>query len=203
MKKEVTVEYATRFLFPFNNSLVTCVDRAGKPNIIGIGLFGKAWGRPCEESDPAFGVYWIMVHPHRYSYSLIDETEEFVINIPTVDHVEETWFCGVRSGRKFDKFKETGFTPVPAKHVKPPLIKECPINIECRVVEKVKPQYCKYTYFFGKALAVHIEEGIWDGNIVNLDKLRMTFALLSGKLSDSLFISPGKVALKKGKAVRD
>lgn len=203
MKKEIAIEHATRFLFPFNNSLVTCVDHTGRPNIIGIGLFGKAWGKPCDKSDPGFGVYWIMVHPHRYSHALIEEIGEFVINIATVDIAEETWYCGTRSGRKFDKFKETGLTPVPAKHVSPPLIKECPINIECRVVEKVKPRCCKYTYFFGKALAVHVEEGVWDGNILNLDKCHVTFALLAERLSESQFIAPGKIVLKGGKAVRD
>ncbi len=94
-------------------------------------------------------------------------------------------------------------TPVPAKHVSPPLIKECPINIECRVVEKVKPHCSKYTYFFGKALAVHVEEDVWDGNILNLNKCRITFAILAGRVSESQFIAPGKIVLKEGKAVRD
>ena len=68
---------------------------------------------------------------------------------------------------------------------------------------KINPQYSKYTYFFGKALAVHAEEDVWDGNILNLDKCRVTFALLAGRLSESQFIAPGEIVLKEGKAVRD
>ncbi len=104
-----------------------------------------------------FGVYHIMVHHARYSHKLIEESREFVINIPTVDIVEKSWYCGTHSGRIVDKFKETKLTPIPAKHVKPPLIKECPINIECKVVETMKPEYSAYTFFFGKALAIHAD----------------------------------------------
>ncbi len=200
-KKEIPVDRAARFLFPFNNSLVTCVDTEGKPNIIGIGLFGKSWGLPCGDDAPCLGVYWIMIHPTRYSHDLIDQTNEFVINIPTVDIAEEVWYCGTRSGRKVDKFKETKLTPVPAKHVKPPLIDECPINIECRVVEKMKPHHSNYTFFFGKALTIHVNEGVWDGNVLNMDECPMPFAVLSHKFSEGKFIAPGKVIFASGKKV--
>ena len=201
-KKEVPITHAVRFIFPLINSLVTCVDRAGKPNIIGISLFNKSWGLPCEETDPAFGVYYIMVHPARYSHQLIEETGEYVINIPTGDIIEETWYCGTRSGRKFDKFKETKLTPIPAKVVKPPLIKECPVNIECKVVEKIKPMHSKYTFFFGKAVAVHADEGVWDGNIVNLEKCPMPLVACAGRFHESQFIAPGKVIFKNGRPLK-
>lgn len=170
-KVEVPIEHSTRFIIaPLLDSLVTCVGNDGKPNIIEISLFSKSWGLPLKKSDPPFGVFQIMVHPARYSHKLIEESGEFVINIPTAEIVEQSLFCGIRSGRSVDKFKETKLTPVPAKHVKAPLIKECVINIECKVVEAIKPEYSAYTFFFGKALAIHAEEGIWDGNIVDVDK---------------------------------
>ncbi len=170
-KVEVPIEHSTRFIIaPLLDSLVTCVGNDGKPNIIEISLFSKSWGLPIKKSDPPFGVFQIMVHPARYSHKLIEESGEFVINIPTADIVEQSLFCGIRSGRSVDKFKETKLTPVPAKHVKAPLIKECVINIECKVVEAIKPEYSAYTFFFGKALAIHADEGIWDGNIVDVDK---------------------------------
>lgn len=170
-KVEVPIEHSTRFIIaPLLDSLVTCVGNDGKPNIIEISLFSKSWGLPLKKSDPPFGVFQIMVHPARYSHKLIEESGEFVINIPTADIVEQSLFCGIRSGRSVDKFKETKLTPVPAKHVKAPLIKECVINIECKVVEAIKPEYSSYTFFFGKALTIHAEEGIWDGNIVDVDK---------------------------------
>lgn len=170
-KVEVPIEHSTRFIIaPLLDSLVTCVGNDGKPNIIEISLFSKSWGLPLKKSDPPFGVFQIMVHPARYSHKLIEESGEFVINIPTAEIVEQSLFCGIRSGRSVDKFKETKLTPVPAKHVKAPLIKECVINIECKVVEAIKPEYSAYTFFFGKALAIHADEGIWDGNIVDVDK---------------------------------
>ena len=119
-----------------------------------------------------------MVHPGRYSHKLIEESREFVINIPTADIVEQSFFCGTRSGRKLDKFKETKLTPVPAKYVKAPLIEECVINIECKVVEAIKPKHSTYTFFFGKALAIHAEEGIWDGSIVDVDKFPIALPVL-------------------------
>ena len=178
-KIEVPIEHSTRFIIaPLLDSLVTCVGNDGKPNIIEISLFSKSWGLPLKKSDPPFGVFQIMVHPARYSHKLIEESGEFVINIPTADIVEQSLFCGIRSGRSVDKFKETKLTPVPAKHVKAPLIKECVINIECKVVEAIKPEYSAYTFFFGKALAIHAEEGIWDGNRVDVDKFPIALPVL-------------------------
>lgn len=178
-KVEVPIEHSTRFIIaPLLDSLVTCVGNDGKPNIIEISLFSKSWGLPLKKSDPPFGVFQIMVHPARYSHKLIEESGEFVINIPTADIVEQSLFCGIRSGRSVDKFKETKLTPVPAKHVKAPLIKECVINIECKVVEAIKPEYSSYTFFFGKALAIHAEEGIWDGNRVDVDKFPIALPVL-------------------------
>jgi flavin reductase (DIM6/NTAB) family NADH-FMN oxidoreductase RutF len=178
-KVEVPIEHSTRFIIaPLLDSLVTCVGNDGRPNIIEISLFSKSWGLPLKKSDPPFGVYQIMVHPARYSHKLIEESGEFVINIPSADIVEQSLFCGTRSGRRVDKFQETKLTPIPAKHVKPPLIKECVINIECRVVETMKPKHSAYTFFFGKALAIHAEEGIWDGNIVNVDDYPMALPVV-------------------------
>lgn len=144
-----------------------------------------------------------MVHHARYSHKLIEESREFVINIPTVDIVEKSWYCGTHSGRIVDKFKETKLTPIPAKHVKPPLIKECPINIECKVVETMKPEYSAYTFFFGKALAIHADEGVWDGNMVNIDKCPMLLPVLAGRIREAEYRAPSKVIFKAGKPVRD
>jgi flavin reductase (DIM6/NTAB) family NADH-FMN oxidoreductase RutF len=175
---------------------VTCVGREGKPNIIAISLLSKAWGMPYTETDPAFGVYHIMVHPDRYSYKLIEETGEFVINIPTTDLVKQVWYCGIYSGRTVDKFKETGLTPTPAIQVKPPLIAECPINIECKVIEKIKPTHSAYIHYFGKAVAIHVEEGLWDGNILNVDKAPMPLFIGAERFLESEFRKPGEVILK-------
>jgi flavin reductase (DIM6/NTAB) family NADH-FMN oxidoreductase RutF len=198
-KVEVPIEHGTRFIIaPLLDSLVTCVGKDGKPNIIEISLLSKSWGLPCKKSDPPFGVFQIMVHPARYSHKLIEESGEFVINIPTPDIVEQSLFCGTRSGRDVDKFKETKLTPVPAKHVKAPLIEECVVNIECEVVETMKPKHSVYTFFFGKALAIHAEEGMWDGSMVNLDKFPMALPVLHTKTLQTEYRLLGK-DVRRGK----
>ena len=80
----------------------------------------------------------IGVSPRRYSHKLIEETREFVVNVPNQDLVEQTVFCGSASGRNIDKFKESGLTPVTAEAVEPPLVEECAGHLECRVVEIFK-----------------------------------------------------------------
>lgn len=194
----VPLSMGTRFIIaPLPTSLVTCVDKNGKPNIIAISLLSKCYGAPLQKTDAPFGVYHIMVHPHRHSHKMIEETGEFVINIPTVDIVKSCWVCGFRSGRIADKFKEANLTPVPAKFVKPPLIKECPINIECKVVETLKPKHSAYTYFFGKALAIHAVEGVWNDGMVDTKKCPMPLFVGNGALAKSAFIAPGKIILTK------
>ena len=194
----VPIDMAARFIIaPLPTTLVTCVGKEGKPNIIAISLLSKSYGAPLKESDAPFGVFHIMVHPARYSHNLIEETGEFVINIPTADIAKACWICGVGTGRRTDRFEKANLTPVPAKFVKPPLIDECTINIECKVVETMKPTYSAYTYFFGKALAIHAKEGVWDGSIVNIEQCPMPLLVGSGAPGKSLFIAPGKVILAK------
>lgn len=112
-------------LYPLPAVMVSCMDEEHRPNIITI-----AWtGTIC--SDPA--MVSISVRPERYSYDLIKNSGEFVINLTTADLAAVTDFCGVRSGRDLDKFSECGLTAIPSKHVSVPAIAECPVNIECRV----------------------------------------------------------------------
>jgi flavin reductase (DIM6/NTAB) family NADH-FMN oxidoreductase RutF len=84
-------------------------------------------------SDPP--MVYISVRPGRNSYGIIKKNGEFVINLTTVEMAEVTDWCGVKSGREFDKFKESGLTPIPAQVVKCPVVAESPVSIECRVKE--------------------------------------------------------------------
>lgn len=114
-------------LYPVPAVMVSCQRGDEKPNIITV-----AWtGTIC--SDPA--MVSISVRPERYSYDIIKETGEFVINLTTEDLVRATDFCGVKSGRDIDKFKEMKLTAAPASEVSCPIIAESPVNIECRVRE--------------------------------------------------------------------
>ena len=114
-------------VYPVPAVMVTVADKEGNSNIITV-----AWtGTVCTNPPMAY----ISVRPERHSYSMIWETGEFVINLTTEELAYATDYCGVRSGRDVDKWKETGLTPQAASKVSVPLIAESPVSIECRVTE--------------------------------------------------------------------
>jgi len=114
--------------------LVTC-DHKGNPNVMTIGwlLLGRSYyKRP---------VAVIAVRPATYTYHLLDMVEEFVIAVPTSELADAVAYCGKQSGRVVDKFAVTSMTPVPSQYVTPPSIKECTVNIECRIYHKQHPPH--------------------------------------------------------------
>ena len=117
-------------LYPLPAVLVTVTDKAGNDNVLTIGWTGTI----C--SDPA--MVSISVRPERHSYHMIKETGEFVINLTTGKLAFATDYCGVKSGRDVDKFKEMHLTKLPAQKVGAPLIGESPVNIECRVTQTIE-----------------------------------------------------------------
>ncbi|NPV89347.1 MAG: flavin reductase family protein [Firmicutes bacterium] len=132
--------------------LVTSVDDQNRPNIITI-----AWaGTVCSE-PPMVG---IGIRPSRYSHGLIKKNRQFVINLPTQSLLRVTDYCGVVSGRDVDKFAATGLTPRPASKVAPPLIEECPVNLECEVRQVL--ELGSHDLFLAEVLAVHIDESALD-----------------------------------------
>ncbi|MDE6610742.1 MAG: flavin reductase family protein, partial [Muribaculaceae bacterium] len=111
-------------IYPLPAVLVSCGDQ-DTSNFLTV-----AWtGTIC--SDPA--MCYVSVRPERYSHDLIKRNMEFTINLTTADMAKATDWAGVRSGRDFDKWKETGLTPEPGVAVACPSIKEAPVSIECRV----------------------------------------------------------------------
>lgn len=112
-------------VYPLPAVLVSCGDADGERNLLTV-----AWtGTVC--TDPA--MCYISVRPERHSYGIIRRTGEFVINLTTRSLARATDWCGVRSGRDYDKFREMGLTPGAALHVAAPIVEESPVNIECRV----------------------------------------------------------------------
>lgn len=139
-------------LYPLPVVMVSVADRAGNANIVTI-----AWaGTVC--SDPP--MVSVSVRKERYSHHMIKETGEFVINLTTKELAFATDYCGVKSGRDVDKFKEMHLTPVPADVVAAPMIGESPVNIECRVVE-VK-ELGSHDMFLARVVAVHADEKYMD-----------------------------------------
>lgn len=112
-------------LYPLPAVMVSCGIPGEKPNIITIAWTGTICSSPAMVS--------ISVRPERYSYHIIKETGEFVINLTTEALVRAADFCGVRSGRDVDKFQEMHLTAGKAAAVQAPIIEESPVNIECRV----------------------------------------------------------------------
>lgn len=142
-------------LYPVPVVMVSCGREGEKPNIVTV-----AWaGTIC--SDPA--MVSISVRPERYSYDIIKETGEFVINLTTEKLTEATDWCGVRSGRDVDKFKEMNLTAGKAKHLAhAPIIAESPVNLECRVTEI--RELGSHHMFLAEVAGVQVSEKYMDAN---------------------------------------
>lgn len=141
-------------LYPLPAVMVSCGRKDEKPNIITI-----AWtGTIC--TNPA--MLYISIRPERYSYSIIKETKEFVVNLTTEALLKATDFCGVRSGKNVDKFKEMKLTPYKSDFIDAPCIKESPVNIECRVKDII--ELGSHHMFLAEVAAVHIDKTYLDEN---------------------------------------
>ena len=168
MSKEINIEFSSayRLLHPMHTVLVSCVDKTGKPNVLPL-----AWAMPTSR-DPALVA--ISVAPSRYSHSLIEETNEFVVNLPTIEIIKETLVCGRTSGKSRDKFSETGLTPLVARKVKAPIIKECIAHLECKLHSQFKTG--DHTIFVGEVIAAYANKGIFT-DIYDIDKAQMLYHL--------------------------
>ena len=141
--------------------MVSCGDME-KPNIITV-----AWTGTVNSEPP---MVYISVRKSRYSHDIIKDSGQFVINLTNEKLAKATDFCGVRSGRDLDKFKETGLTAVPSKVVSCPSILEAPANLECEVTEI--HEYPSHDMFVAKVVSVTVDEELMDEN----DKLRLDLA---------------------------
>ena len=143
---------AGNMVYPLPVVMVSCKEEGKPANIVTV-----AWtGTVC--TNPA--MVYISVRPERHSYDMIKNSGEFVINLTTKDLTFATDYCGVRSGRDVDKFKEMKLTPLPASQVGAPLIGESPVNIECKV-EQILP-LGSHHMFLAKVVAVNIDERYLD-----------------------------------------
>ena len=132
--------------------LITCKNSEGKDNVFTVAWVGTICSKPPMLS--------ISVRPERLSYGYIKESMEFTINLPTRKQTKEVDFCGVRSGRQIDKIKECGFNLQEGEKVKSSYIKECPVNIECKVKDIIK--LGSHDMFIAEVLCSHIDEDLFD-----------------------------------------
>ena len=151
-------------LYPLRAVLVSCQDAgaketaagnpklSGRPNIITVAWAGTVCTNPPMVS--------ISVRRERYSYPIIEKTGEFVINLTTESLARAADFCGVRSGRDIDKFKEMNLTPLASRQIKAPGIAESPVNIECKTA-KILP-LGSHSMFLANVVGVTIEDSYLD-----------------------------------------
>ena len=163
-------DYLKETLQVMRNSglLLTSANRKGKINVmtIGWGTIGVIWGMP---------MFLVLVRPSRLSYGFIEETGNFTVNVPPKKISQIVSFCGSVSGRDYDKFKEKGLTCIPGKNVKSPMIEECVVHYECKVLHKndviparipedvtsqYYPQGDYHRIFFGRIVSVFADSKV-------------------------------------------
>jgi len=132
--------------------MVSCGEIEAEYNIVTI-----AWTGIVNSEPP---MTYISIRKSRHSHGIISKNGEFVINLCTEELAWITDYCGVKSGRDVNKFQEQKLTPVPGDFVKCPMIKECPVNIECKVMEV--HEYPSHDMFVAEILAVHADESLMD-----------------------------------------
>ena len=138
-------------LAPVPPVLVSCGNME-RPNLITIAWAGTINSDPVRVS--------ISVRPERFSHGLITESGEFVINLPTRKILRAVDWCGVKSGREVDKFKEMGLTAVPGSAVSAPVLAESPVNLECRVFQTIP--LGSHDLFLADVVAVDVDEELLD-----------------------------------------
>lgn len=139
-------------LYPLPVVMISVADKAGKSNIITVAWTGTI------NSDPP--MVSISVRKERFSYPMLMETGEFCVNLTNKELTYATDFCGVKSGAKVDKWKEAHLTPEAASVIKAPMIKESPVNIECKVIKT--EDLGTHTIFYGEVVAVHVDDSYMD-----------------------------------------
>ncbi len=143
---------AGNMLYPIPAVMVSCAEMATKPNIITVAWAGTVCSNPPMVS--------ISIRKERYSYDIIKTSGEFVINLVTEELVQAADYCGVRSGRELDKFKEMKLTPMKGKLSMAPLIAEAPVNIECRVKEIIP--LGSHDMFLAEVVSVAVDQRYMD-----------------------------------------
>lgn len=160
-KVKVPLDRSLYLLHPYNSCLITSKSKTGKPNIMTV-----AWITPVSAKPPLLAM---SIRSERYSYNLILESGEFVVNIPNFDLIEQVLFCGRRSGREHNKFKATSLHSQKALKVRAPAIKECIGHLECKVVKTLKTG--DHTLIIGEIIEAYANEDHFD-QIYNIKKHR-------------------------------
>lgn len=138
--------------FPQPTTLITSVDDQGLVNVM-----TASWAGIVSKTPPTLA---ISLNKGRLSYQNIKETGCFTVNTVPASLATEADFCGIRSGRDTDKLAKAGFDLTPAVHQRAPLIEQCPLNVECRLVREI--EIGEYGLLLGEILDIHAIESAFD-----------------------------------------
>jgi len=155
-----------RHFYPWPLVLVSCVDEDGKPNIITIGASSVCSAHPL--------VIGVAMGTRQYSYELMKATGDFGVNIPDASQLFEADYCGGISGRHTNKFDDLDLTPTPSTKITSPLIEECPVSLECKIVEVA--HLGSHDWVMGEAVAVHVDERLLDGDRIAYERANPVFS---------------------------
>jgi flavin reductase (DIM6/NTAB) family NADH-FMN oxidoreductase RutF len=145
---DVPLDEFSRLLHPFNATLVTCQEKNGPPNALAI-----AWIMPVSLNPPTLV---FAIRKERYSYKLLEQSREFVVNMPGFDLAGQVLYCGRKSGKDVDKFRRTGLTAGKARKVSVSIVNECVAHVECRVAETIPKG--DHVLVIGKVLAAYVKK---------------------------------------------
>ena len=179
MGREKEIWKPGNMLYPVPVVMVSCQRPGEIPNIITV-----AWAGTVCTNPPMLS---ISVRPERLSYGMIARTKEFVVNLTTKELVRACDYCGVKSGRDVDKFKETGLLAEAATYVKAPLIAQSPVNIECRVKQIVK--LGSHDMFIGEIVGINAKAEFIENGKINIAK-----ANLITYLGSQYYVASKKIA---------
>jgi flavin reductase (DIM6/NTAB) family NADH-FMN oxidoreductase RutF len=182
VKTTVNINSAYRLLHPMHTVLVSAIGKANKPNITTV-----AWAMPTSINPPLLA---ISLAPTRHTHTLIEESGEFTVNIPTMETLQAVYACGSLTGRSFDKFKKANLTQMSGKKIKAPAIRECIAHLECEIDGQFTTG--DHTIFVGKILEAYANMGVFTESGYDLKKARVlyhaggnNFALLDPRLYKS------------------
>ncbi len=138
-------------LAPIPPTMISC-GTVDKPNVM-----TAAWTGIINSEPP---MTYVSIRPSRYSHEIISKTKEFVINMTTLNLVKAADFCGVKSGRTVNKFKEMNLTASPCSVVQAPQIEESPVCVECKVVDV--QSFGSHDMFLAEIVAVQVDDRYMD-----------------------------------------
>jgi flavin reductase (DIM6/NTAB) family NADH-FMN oxidoreductase RutF len=184
MNEKITIDLSKSYnlLHPRNTVLITSRGEDDRTNIVAI-----AWCMPVSIHPP---LVVMSVDTGHYSNDLIQESGEFVVNIPTMDVVTETLLCGRMSGRNVDKFEASHFTPMKGAKVRTPLIKECVAHLECKLVRRMPLE--DVNLYIGEVVAASANRGSLINNVIDVEKVRLVFHIGKDEFvtNDSRVVTP-------------